>query len=135
MEETEQQKSKICIMNNFNVLLLYCLVYYYQTKNELSDSKEKRAAMEMELCLMADKLRHHEEHLCKQEEEIEELRNCLSQVTSQTAELASLSANSSGENVKEMDQHVVDEKGDMHVQLSNVQNLLDGFQVREHYLS
>ena len=103
-----------------------------QTKKELSDSKDKRAAMDVELCSMADKLKHHEEHLCKQEEEIEQLRNCLSQVTSQTAELASLSANTFGENITERDQCVLNGKSDTKVQLSNVQKLLDGFQVREN---
>lgn len=77
---------------------------------------------------MADKLNVHEVHLCKQEEEIERLRNCLSQVTSQTAELPPLTAScqSLTENITDKDQCVKKEKN---FQLSNVQNTVEEFQV------
>lgn len=93
------------------------------------EAKEAHAALESQLSSLTEELNTNNTKLCEQERELKELSDCLNQVTSQTAELAFLSSES-----------VLDEevalpavclnKCSKDVQLSSIQDVLDGFQVR-----
>ena len=90
-------------------------------------AKEAYSALESQLSVMVEELITKNTKLCEQEKELKELSDCLNQVTSQTAELACLSCESV------LDEEVATvcfNECSKDVQLSSIQVVLDGFQVR-----